>query len=83
MSPISDDGVLVVEQLPDPVVVGADGSFHGDFAGGVSLDGDAAVDDQNAAGKLGRQTGFQKMKFKVGKFRLVHENRLVTCAWVW
>ena len=74
----SYNGVLVVEKLPDFVVVWSDHAFHGDLAGGVSLDGDATVYDQNAAGKLGSQTGLQQVQFEVGELGLVHENGLVT-----
>ena len=77
LSTNSNDSVLIVQKLPDFVVIGSDHALHGDSAGGVSFDCDATVDDQNSAGKLGGEARLQKMHFEVGKLGLVHENWLV------
>ena len=55
----SNDGVLIVQEFSNSVVVGADHPFHSHFASGVALESDGIVDDENAAGKFGRESGFE------------------------
>ena len=69
---------MIVQKFSNSVVIWSDHALHGDFPGGVSFDSDTAVDDQNAARKLGGEPGLQKMQFEVGKLGFVHENRLVS-----